>query len=76
MIDLMIVSSDLTPPLPFPGPDEKGGGLETMESLHKIQPPSTHGIDAIGNYTGSVVARVTKGRAGCWGTEADCEKSE
>ncbi|VDO95179.1 unnamed protein product [Soboliphyme baturini] len=27
------------------------------------------------SYTGSVVARVTKGRAGCRGTEADCEKS-
>ncbi|VDP45441.1 unnamed protein product [Soboliphyme baturini] len=58
-----------------PSPDEKGGGLETGSTLHKIQPPATHGIDAIENYTGSVAARVTKGRAGCWGTEADCEKS-
>ncbi|VDP03812.1 unnamed protein product [Soboliphyme baturini] len=30
-------------------------------------PPSAlHGNDVIENYTGSVVARVTKGRAGCW----------
>ncbi|VDP23257.1 unnamed protein product [Soboliphyme baturini] len=36
---------------------------------------ATHGIDAIENHTGSDVAWVTTDRAGCWGTEADCEKS-
>ncbi|VDP14878.1 unnamed protein product [Soboliphyme baturini] len=55
-----------TPPLPVPSPDEKGGWLETVASLRKIQPPATHGIDVIENYTGSVAARVTKGCAGCW----------
>ncbi|VDP11995.1 unnamed protein product [Soboliphyme baturini] len=40
-------------------------------------PPATHGIDAIENYTGLVVrqARDTKGRGGCLGCEADYERS-
>uniref|UniRef100_A0A183J7R5 Reverse transcriptase domain-containing protein n=1 Tax=Soboliphyme baturini TaxID=241478 RepID=A0A183J7R5_9BILA len=65
----------VTPPLPIPSPVQKEGALKTLATLRKIQPPVTHGIDAIENYTGSVVAWVTKGRAGCWRTEADCKKS-
>ncbi|VDO96735.1 unnamed protein product [Soboliphyme baturini] len=64
-----------TPPLPVPCPVEKGGGLKTVTSPRKIQQPAIHVTKAIENYTGSVVARHTKGRASCWGTEADCEKS-
>ncbi|VDP03110.1 unnamed protein product [Soboliphyme baturini] len=64
-----------TPPLPAPSPDEKRGRLETVASFRKTPSLATPGIDAIQNYTGSVVARVTKGRAGCGRTEADCEKS-
>ncbi|VDP18812.1 unnamed protein product [Soboliphyme baturini] len=63
-----------TPLLPVTGPDEKGGGLETVASLRKILPAVTHDIDTIRNYTGSIVARVTKDREDCWGNEADCEK--
>ncbi|VDP09194.1 unnamed protein product [Soboliphyme baturini] len=58
-----------------PRTHEEGGGLKTVTSAYKIQAPVTQGTDAIENYTGSVVAQVTKGRAGCWGTEAECEKS-
>ncbi|VDP10538.1 unnamed protein product [Soboliphyme baturini] len=53
----------------------KEGGLETVACLRKIQPPATHDIDPIESYTRSVVVRVTKGRAGCWRTEAYCERS-
>ncbi|VDP11246.1 unnamed protein product [Soboliphyme baturini] len=34
-------------------------------SPHKISLPALHGIDVIENDTGSVVARVTRNRAGC-----------
>ncbi|VDP06106.1 unnamed protein product [Soboliphyme baturini] len=47
-----------------------------LERQHRKEvPPATHDIDALANYTGSAVAPVTNGRAGCWGSEADGEKS-
>ncbi|VDP36352.1 unnamed protein product [Soboliphyme baturini] len=73
--ELSSAEFDPTPMLPVPSSDEKGVGLETVRSLRKIQPPATHGIDAIENYTGSVVAPVTKGGEGYWGIQADYEKS-
>uniref|UniRef100_A0A183IXR2 Anticodon_1 domain-containing protein n=1 Tax=Soboliphyme baturini TaxID=241478 RepID=A0A183IXR2_9BILA len=49
---------DFNSAVAIPSMDEKGGRLGTVARC----------------YTGSVVASITKGRAGCWEIEADCEK--
>ncbi|VDO93866.1 unnamed protein product [Soboliphyme baturini] len=61
--------------LPVGSADKNAGRLETVAKSQGNLATCSSCIDVTEHYTGSVVARVTKGRAGCWGTEADGGKS-